>query len=66
MTRSGTKFSGRIMAAGLIAIAFVAIGAGPAADPQLSKSVDSASIAAPPGMVFGSGAGSDSSVFRKR
>jgi len=64
MSGSGPKHVRGIAAAAAAALALVLIGAGPGSDVPPSPAAVREISAASPGMVFGSGAGSGSSVFR--
>ncbi len=64
MSGSGPKHVRGIAAAAAAALALVLIGAGPGNDVPPSPAAAREIAAASPGMVFGSGAGSGSSVFR--
>jgi len=64
MSRVGPKHLRLVAVAGLVPIALLLIGAGPGGDVTPSPGVDREASHGSPGIVFGSGAGSDSSVFR--
>ena len=64
MSGSGPKHLRWIAAAALVPLALVLIGAGPGSDVAPSADAQRGASTASSGMVFGSGAGSGSSVFR--
>jgi flagellar biosynthesis protein FliP len=64
MSGSGPKHLRWIAAAALLPLTLVLIGAGPSSDVAPSPEAQRGASPASSGMVFGSGAGSDSSVFR--
>ena len=64
MSGSGPKHLPLIAAAALLPLTLVLSGAGPSSDAAPSPGTERGASLAPSGMVFGSGAGSGSSVFR--